>query len=264
MRRRVRLDALVVDRGLAPTRARARALVLAGQVRVDGATVSKAGTGVPDDADVTLAAADHPYVGRGGIKLAHALDVFDVDVADRAALDIGASTGGFTDVLLRRGAARVAALDVGRGQLAWKLRQDPRVTVIEGVNARGLDRTVLPPAFHPVDVVTIDVSFISLKLMLLPLPPLLRPDGDVIALVKPQFEAGRAEVGRRGVITDAAVHRRVVEEVRSAADRIGLRPVAEAPSPIAGTEGNREFFVHLRNSGAGLGATPGFTTHSQA
>ena len=251
MRRRVRLDALVVDRGLAPTRARARALVLAGQVRVDGATVSKAGAAVPDDANVALAAADHPYVSRGGVKLAHALDAFGVDVAGRTALDVGASTGGFTDVLLRRGAARVAAIDVGRGQLAWKLRQDPRVTVIEGVNARGLDRTALPAAFHPADVVTVDVSFISLKLVLPPLPPLLRPDGGVIALVKPQFEAGRAEVGRRGVVTDAAVHRRVVEEVRSAADRIGLRPVAEEPSPIAGAEGNREFFVHLRNGAPG-------------
>ena len=251
MSRRVRLDALVVERGLAPTRARARALVLAGQVRVDGATVSKAGTAVPDDANVALAAADHPYVSRGGVKLAHALDALGVVVAGRTALDVGASTGGFTDVLLRRGAARVAALDVGRGQLAWKLRQDPRVTVIEGVNARGLDRTSLPPAFHPVDVVTVDVSFISLRLVLAPLPPLLRPDGDVVALVKPQFEAGRAEVGRRGVVTDAAVHRRVVDEVRSAADRIGLRPVAEAPSPIAGAEGNREFFVHLRNGAPG-------------
>ena len=251
MSRRVRLDALVVERGLAPTRARARALVLAGQVRVDGATVSKAGTAVPDDANVALAAADHPYVSRGGVKLAHALDALGVVVAGRMALDVGASTGGFTDVLLRRGAARVAALDVGRGQLAWKLRQDPRVTVIEGVNARGLDRTSLPPAFHPVDVVTVDVSFISLRLVLAPLPPLLRPDGDVVALVKPQFEAGRAEVGRRGVVTDAAVHRRVVDEVRSAADRIGLRPVAEAPSPIAGAEGNREFFVHLRNGAPG-------------
>ena len=249
--RLARLDALVFERGLAPTRARARALVLAGQVRVDGATVAKAGAGVPGDADVTLAAPDHPYVGRGGIKLAHALDAFGVAVAGRTALDVGASTGGFTDVLLQRGAARVAALDVGRAQLAWKLRQDPRVTVIEGVNARGLDRAALPPAFHPVDLVTVDVSFISLRLVLPPLPPLLSSGGEVVALVKPQFEAGRAEVGRRGVVTAAAVHRRVVDEVRSAADQIGLRPVAEEPSPIAGAEGNREFFVHLRNSGAG-------------
>ena len=239
-----------MDRGLAPTRARARALVLAGQVRVDGAVVSKAGAAVPDDADVSLAAPDHPYVSRGGVKLAYALDALGVAAAGRTALDVGASTGGFTDVLLRRGAARVAALDVGRGQLAWKLRQDPRVTVIEGVNARGLDHAALPPAFHPVDLVTVDVSFISLRLVLPPLPPLLGPAGDVVALVKPQFEAGRSEVGRRGVVSDTAVHRRVVDEVRSAADGIGLRPVAEAPSPIAGAEGNREFFVHLRHSQA--------------
>ena len=250
MQRRVRLDALVVERGLAPTRARARALVLAGQVRVAGDAVSKAGAAVPDDAEVTLAAPDHPYVGRGGVKLAHALDALGVEAAGRTALDVGASTGGFTDVLLRRGAARVAALDVGRGQLAWKLRQDPRVTVIEGVNARGLDPASLPPAFRAVDLVTVDVSFISLKLVLPPLPALLRPGGEVVALVKPQFEAGRGEVGRRGVVSDAAVHRRVVQEVRSAADRIGLTPVAEAPSPLAGAGGNREFFVHLRHGGS--------------
>ena len=250
MQRRVRLDALVVERGLAPTRARARALVLAGQVRVAGAAVSKAGAAVPDDAEVTLAAPDHPYVGRGGVKLAHALDAFGIDVTGRTALDIGASTGGFTDVLLQRGAARVAALDVGRSQLAWKLRQDPRVAVMEGVNARGLDPAALPPGFSPVDIVTVDVSFISLKLVLPPLPALLRSGGEVVALVKPQFEAGRPEVGRRGVVTAAAVHERVVAEVRSAADRIGLRPVAEAPSPIAGAEGNREFFLHLRNCGS--------------
>lgn len=247
---KVRLDALVVERGLAPSRARARALVLAGQVRVAGAAVSKAGAAVAADAEVTLAAPDHPYVGRGGVKLAHALDTLGVEVAGRTALDIGASTGGFTDVLLQRGAVRVAALDVGRGQLAWKLRRDPRVAVIEGVNARGLDPASLPPAFRAVDLVTVDVSFISLKLVLPPLPALLRPGGEVVALVKPQFEAGRGEVGRGGVVRDAAVHRRVVQEVRSAADRIGLTPVAEAPSPLAGAGGNREFFLHLRHCGS--------------
>ena len=247
---KVRLDELVVERGLAETRARARALVLAGQVRVAGAAVSKAGAAVPADAEVTLAAPDHPYVGRGGVKLAHALDALGVEAAGRTALDIGASTGGFTDALLQRGAARVAALDVGRGQLAWKLRQDPRVAVIEGVNARALDRARLPPAFRAVDLVTVDVSFISLKLVLPPLPALLRPGGEVVALVKPQFEAGRGEVGRRGVVSDPAVHRRVVQEVRSAADRVGLTPVAEAPSPLAGAGGNREFFLHLRHGGS--------------
>ena len=250
MTRRVRLDALVVERGLAATRGRARALVLAGQVRVDGVVVSKAGAAVPAGAGVTLAAPDHPYAGRGGVKLAHALDAFGVPAVGRTALDVGASTGGFTDVLLRRGAARVAALDVGRGQLAWKLRQDPRVTVLEGVNARGLEPSMLPPAFRRLDLVTVDVAFISVRLMLPPLLPLLRPDGDVVALVKPQFEAGRADVGKRGLVTDGAVHRRVVDEVTAAADRLGLRRVAATPSPITGAEGNREFFLHLRASGA--------------
>ena len=249
MTRRTRLDELVVERGLAPTRARARALVLAGQVQVAGATVWKAGAPVTPDAAVTLVAPDHPYVSRGGVKLAHALDAFGIAAAGCTALDIGASTGGFTDVLLQRGAARVAALDVGRGQLAWKIRQDSRVTVIEGVNARALTSDSLPPAFHRLDLATIDVAFISLRLVLPPLPPLLRPRGDVVALVKPQFEAGRPEVGRRGVVTDAAVRQRVVEAVRHAADQLGLEPVAESPSPITGAGGNREIFVHLRNSG---------------
>jgi len=237
---------LVVERGLAETRARARALVLAGQIRVDGAIRSKAGVAVSDDADLTLVTPDHPYVGRGGVKLAHALDTFDIRVSGRTALDIGASTGGFTDVLLRRGAARVAAVDVGHGQLAWKLRQDPRVVTLDRINARGLSAELLPPVFERVDLVTIDVSFISLRLVLRPLPSLLSQDADVVALVKPQFEAGREEVGKRGIVTDEAIHRRVVEEVAAAAERLGLQRVAVAPSPITGAEGNQEFFLHLR------------------
>ena len=246
MFRRVRLDTLVVERGLAETRARAHALVLAGQVRVDGVVASKAGTAVAADADVTLVRPDHPYVGRGGLKLAHALDAFGIGVSGRIALDIGASTGGFTDVLLQRHAARVGALDVGHGQLAWKLRRDPRVVVLEGINARLLQPTMLPPELRQVDLVTVDVSFISLRLILRMVPPLLRPTADVIALVKPQFEAGRAEVGRKGVVTDTKVQQRVVNEVTAAADKVGLRLVGVTPSPITGTEGNREFFLHLR------------------
>ena len=251
---RVRLDTLVVERGLAATRARARALVLAGQVRVGGVVVAKAGAAVPADADVTVATPDHPYAGRGGIKLAHALDAFGVAVGGRTALDIGASTGGFTDVLVQRGAARVAAVDVGHGQLAWKLRRDPRVAVLEGINARGLEPAMLPPAFRQVDVVTVDVSFISVKLMLPPVRPLLGPGADVVVLVKPQFEAGRSEVGRRGLVTDGTVHRRVVDEVTAAADRIGLGRVAATPSPITGAQGNREFFLHLRARAAAASA----------
>ena len=187
-------------------------------------------------------APDHPYVGRGGIKLAHALDQLAVAVAGRRALDIGASTGGFTDVLLRHEAASVVALDVGRGQLDWRLRNDPRVLVREGINARALSAADLP---HPVDVVTIDVAFISLRHILPALPPLLAPGADVVALVKPQFEAGRAEVGKGGIVRDPAVHAAVVARVTAEAERIGFRLLGMTPSPITGAEGNREFFLHL-------------------
>lgn len=240
--KRIRLDQLVVSRGLAPSRERARALILAGQVRVDGRVAAKAGTSVQDDAEVALIAPDHPYVGRGGLKLAHALDTFGIAVAGREALDIGASTGGFTDVLLKRGASRVVALDVGHGQIDWKLRTDPRVVVIEHFNARHLTPADLPGA---VDVVTIDVSFISLAQILPVVPPLLRPGADVVALVKPQFEAGRAEV-RNGVIRDATVQGRVLEEIAGAAAAVGLTRVASTPSPITGQKGNVEFLLHLR------------------
>ncbi len=237
-----RLDQLLVDKGLAPSRERARALILAAQVRVDGRVVSKAGTQVASEAKVTLLAPDHPYVGRGGLKLAHALDTFGIDAAGRAALDIGASTGGFTDVLLQRGAARVVALDVGHGQIDWRLRSDPRVVVLEGINARYLTPADLP---GPFDIVCIDVSFISLRQILPVVPPLLEPGADVVALVKPQFEAGRAEV-RNGVIRDEAVRARVVDDIRAAAAAVGLTPAAVTPSPITGQKGNVEFLLHLR------------------
>jgi 23S rRNA (cytidine1920-2'-O)/16S rRNA (cytidine1409-2'-O)-methyltransferase len=239
---KIRLDQLLVEKGLAPSRERARALVLAAQVRVDGRLVQKAGTPVAPGADVTLVAPDHPYVSRGGLKLAHALETFGIDVAGRDALDIGASTGGFTDVLLQRGAARVVALDVGHGQLDWRLRGDPRVTVLEGVNARYLTPASVP---GPFDLVCLDVSFISLRQVLPAVPPLVHPGGDVVALVKPQFEAGRAEV-RNGVIRDEAVRARVVDEVRAAAAAVGLTPAAVTPSPITGQKGNVEFLLHCR------------------
>jgi 23S rRNA (cytidine1920-2'-O)/16S rRNA (cytidine1409-2'-O)-methyltransferase len=244
--RRLRLDALLVDRGLAASRERARALVLAGQVRVAGQTVTKAGTPVARDAEISLSAPDHPYVSRGGLKLAHALGVFGIDVAGRLALDVGASTGGFTDVLLRRGARRVVALDVGHGQLDWRLRTDPRVVVLEHLNARTLVADQLPEDARRFDVVTVDVSFISLRAILPAVRPLLAPDADVVALVKPQSEAGRDEVGKGGLVKDPDVHRRVVEEIRAEAGRLGLATVATADSPITGVEGNREFLLHLR------------------
>jgi 23S rRNA (cytidine1920-2'-O)/16S rRNA (cytidine1409-2'-O)-methyltransferase len=242
----LRLDALLVERGLAASRERARALILAGAVRVNGQPSTKAGTAVARDADVTVTAPDHPYVGRGGLKLAHALDTFGITVPGKFALDIGASTGGFTDVLLQRGASRVVALDVGHGQLDWKIRSDPRVEVVEGVNARTLRASDLPGAISAFDIVTIDVSFISLRHILPVVPPLLREGADVVALVKPQFEAGRAEVGKGGIVRDAAVQARVVEEIAGSADALGLGRAGMTESPIAGMEGNREFLLHLR------------------
>ena len=239
---RTRLDQLVLDRGLAPSRERARALILAGQVLVDGRPATKAGTAVAADAAVELITPDHPYVGRGGLKLAHALNTFGIAVEGREGLDIGASTGGFTDVMLQRGARRVVALDVGHGQLDWKLRNDPRVVVIENFNARMLTPADLP---GPVDLVTIDVSFISLRQILPVVPPVLRRGADVVALVKPQFEAGRGEV-RKGIIRDPAVHARVLDEVAAAGAEVGLTRVASTPSPITGQKGNVELLLHLR------------------
>jgi 23S rRNA (cytidine1920-2'-O)/16S rRNA (cytidine1409-2'-O)-methyltransferase len=244
--RPVRLDTLLVERGLASSRERARALILAGQVRIDGQPATKAGVSVSPESTIVLLAPDHPYVSRGGLKLAHALDTFGIDVRGRIALDIGASTGGFTDVLMQRGASRVVALDVGHGQLDWKLRNDPRVVVVERMNARELTADHLPPGLRSFGVITIDVSFISLRLILPVVPPLLATDGDVVALVKPQFEAGRREVGKGGVVRDPAIHERVVREIVAAADALGLRRAGLTDSPIAGMEGNREFLLHLR------------------
>ena len=240
---KVRLDVALVDLGLAPSRERARALILAGHVTVDGQVVSKAGAPVKAGAHVALDSPDHPYVGRGGLKLAGALDAFRVDPQGRRALDVGASTGGFTDVLLQRGASSVIAIDVGRGQLDWRLRSDSRVIVREGINARALTQADVP---HAVSLVTIDVAFISLRHILPALPPFLDPGADVIALVKPQFEAGREEVGRHGIVSDPAVHDAVIARVTEAAAGCGLARHAMAPSAITGATGNQEFFLHLR------------------
>jgi len=247
-----RLDVLLVQRGLASSRERAAALILSGVVLVNGRRASKAGAPTEADAEVALIQPDHPYVGRGGVKLAHALDAFGIPVQGREALDIGASTGGFTDVLLQRGAARVVALDVGHGQLDWRLRNDSRVIVVERANARALEPSHLPGA---VDIVTIDVSFISLVHILPRVPPLLRESADVVALVKPQFEAGRGEVGKKGVVRDPAVHQRVVEQITQAAREVGLHRDHMTESPITGDTGNREFFLHLRRVGPDLETT---------
>ena len=243
---RTRLDTLLVARGLVESREKARALILAGKVKVAGHAAVKAGSPVPQDAAIEIATPEHPWVSRGGIKLAHALDVFHIDVRDRVAIDVGASTGGFTDVLLERGARRVIALDVGHGQLHWRLRTDPRVTVVEGVNARTLTGASLPNLDEGADIVTIDVSFISLAHILPVVPGLLAPSADVVALVKPQFEAGRADVRRGGLVHDPEVHARVIDEVTTAAAKVGLSRAGLIESPITGAEGNREFLMHLR------------------
>ena len=244
-RPRVRLDQLLVERGLVETRTRAQALLLAGKVRVgkgDSARRDrKPGDLIDPTTPVDLVEPD-PYVSRGGHKLAAALDAFEIDPAGRVALDVGASTGGFTDVLLQRGATRVYALDVGRGQLAEPLRQDPRVVSMERTNARGITATTLP---EPVSIVTFDVSFISLGLVLGPAATTLVPGpSDIVALVKPQFEAGRDKV-LRGVVRDREVHLHVLRDVAGMARELGIGTRNVIASPILGPEGNREFLAHM-------------------
>jgi 23S rRNA (cytidine1920-2'-O)/16S rRNA (cytidine1409-2'-O)-methyltransferase len=244
--RKQRLDSLLVEKGLVESREKARALILAGQVNVDGHGAAKAGTMVPVDADVRVIGPEHPWVSRGGIKLAHALDVFGVDATNAVVLDIGASTGGFTDVWLQRGATHVIALDVGHSQLHWKLRSDPRVTVIEQVNARHLQPGDLPDPGAPITRVSIDVSFISLRHIFPVLPALIAPGALIVALVKPQFEAGRKDVGKGGLVHDPGVHARVIDEVTAAAAEVGLERLGLVESPITGAQGNREFLMMLR------------------
>lgn len=235
----MRLDVLLVERELAESRQRAQALILAGDVRVDGNRVDKAGALVAEDAAIDVAG-PLKYVGRGGFKLEGALDEFRLDVTGWTCADVGASTGGFTDCLLQRGAGRVYAIDVGYGQIAWKLRRDPRVVVMDRVNVRYL--AGLP---ERVDLSVIDVSFISLTLVLRVVKQLLKPQGRILALVKPQFEAGREQVGKGGVVRDAAVHRLAIEKVVRHAEELGLGIGGICRSPIAGADGNAEFFVLL-------------------
>jgi len=230
-----RLDVLLVERGLAESRAQAQALVLAG--RVPG--FAKPGDQVDETADVAVESPP-PYVSRGGLKLAHALDALGVDPAGLDCADVGASTGGFTDVLLQRGARRVIALDVGYGQLHERLRADPRVTVLDRVNAREVESLPFAP-----ELVTCDVSFISVRKALPPVLRLAAPGWQAVVLVKPQFEAGRADVGRGGVVRDAAVHERVLREVAESALAWGAQPVGVVDSGLPGPKGNREFFLHL-------------------
>lgn len=240
---KTRLDLLLVARGLAPSREKAQAMILAGLVSVGGRRVDKAGESVAEDAAVEVSGPPHPYVSRGGVKLAAALDHFGLDPAGRVCLDVGASTGGFTDCLLQRGAARVYAVDVGYGQLDAKLRNDSRVLVREKVNARSLSRAEVP---EPIELAAADVSFISLRLVLPAIVPLLSPGAALVALVKPQFEAGRGEVPRGGVVKSEATRRRVVGEIEAAGRDLGLEVLGAIPSPIRGARGNEEFLVGFR------------------
>jgi 23S rRNA (cytidine1920-2'-O)/16S rRNA (cytidine1409-2'-O)-methyltransferase len=245
-RPRVRLDQLLVERGLVETRTRAQALVLAGQVRVgtgDGARLDRKPGDLIDPATPVGLVERDPYVSRGGHKLAAALDAFEIDPSGRVALDVGASTGGFTDVLLQRGATRVYALDVGRGQLHASLRSDPRVVVLEGRNARHLDSSEVP---EPIDLMTIDVSFISLRLVAPAVIGCLAPGADLVALIKPQFEAPRGSVGKGGILRDEELRRSVVAERARDLAALGLELLGVIDSPVHGAGGNREALAHLR------------------
>jgi len=244
--RKERIDALLVARGLAASRDRAKRLLLAGKVLVNDCPVDKAGTRVSVDAAIRLRGADHPYVGRGGLKLAGALEDLDLDVTGLRCLDVGASTGGFTDCLLQRGAREVVAVDVGTNQLHNRLRQDPRVLVHEQTDVRSLTRELIGEG---ISLVVIDASFISLRLVLAPLPPLLDPGTLVLALVKPQFEVGRNQIAKGGVVHDDEVRIRAVDGVSEIARELGFEEVARAESHIAGARsGNREVFLALRFS----------------
>jgi len=237
--RKLRIDQLLVDRGLAESRERAKALLIAGSITVNGQRIDKPGQNVAADARVEVAGKLR-YVSRGGLKLERALDHFGVDVAGKTCVDVGSSTGGFTDCLLQRGAARVYAVDVGHGQLDWKLRNDPRVILREGVNARYLKPEDIG---EPASLAVCDVSFISVTLILPVLTPMLTPDGAMIVLIKPQFEVGRDQVGKGGIVRDPALHALACARVRSSVEALGFR--AEViESPILGAEGNREFLLY--------------------
>ncbi len=241
-----RLDQILVEKGLAGSRQRARALIMAGDVLVNNQPVDKAGALIWSDDQIELRGSDIPYVSRGGLKLDAALHQFQIDVTGLICLDVGASTGGFTDCLLCHGARRVYAVDVGYGQLAWNLRQDPRVVVIERTNIRKMSVDAVP---DPVDLVTVDVSFISLKLVVPAVVKFLKKNNDtrIIALIKPQFEVGKGQVGKGGVVRESAQHKHVIENLTRFFTDIGLTCESVFPSPLLGPKGNREFFISLKN-----------------
>jgi 23S rRNA (cytidine1920-2'-O)/16S rRNA (cytidine1409-2'-O)-methyltransferase len=244
-----RLDIALVDKGLAASRPRAKALIMAGKVLVDGQLIDKPGTTVPVDASISLKGEDLPYVSRGGLKLAAAINALSLQLKDWVCLDVGASTGGFTDCLLQHGARRVYAVDVGYGQLAWQLRQDPRVVCMERTNIRHLPPDRLQ---EPVDLVTIDTSFISLRIVVPAVKPFLKPNGRILALIKPQFEVGKGHVGKGGVVRDPRQRDAVIQELIDYFRDIGLTCGPVIPSPIRGPKGNQEFIILLFSSNSVL------------
>ncbi|MBZ0155974.1 MAG: TlyA family RNA methyltransferase [Alphaproteobacteria bacterium] len=241
-----RLDKILVDRGLVSSRERARALIMEGKVLVNGMPAAKAGSLVETHLPVEVKGEDIPYVSRGGLKLEAAIREFGIEMQGRIAMDVGSSTGGFTDCMLQNGAKRVYCIDVGYGQLAWKLRQDPRVVLLERVNIRHLEREKVPDT---VDIATIDVSFISLSLVVPKVLEFLKENGEIVALIKPQFEVGKGEVGKGGVVRDEEKRLRAVEMVRQTLESLGLETVGVIPSPITGQKGNVEYLIYLRKKG---------------
>ena len=241
-----RLDVLLVDKGLAPSRQRAQSLIMAGSILVDDQPVDKPGAMIFESAVIVNKGGDLPFVSRGGLKLQEALDFLDMDVSGYVCLDVGASTGGFTDCLLQRLAARVYAIDVGYGQLDWRLRQDPRVVVIERSNIRYATPEILP---EPFDLITVDVSFISLKIVIPAVIPFLKQQGKILALIKPQFEVGKGEVGKGGVVKDPVLHEAVIADLSVFFSDAGFVPGPVIPSPILGPKGNREFIIYLTKKG---------------
>lgn len=243
-RNKERLDKLLVERGMCQTRERARALIMSGAVLVGDMRIDKAGTLVLTGANIRIKGEDYPYVGRGGVKLKGALNAFPINVRDLIILDVGASTGGFTDCLLQEGAKKVYALDVGYGQLAWKLREDKRVVPIERTNIRNFDGAGI---VDRIDMATIDTSFISLKLVIPAVLKLIKEhDAVILALIKPQFEAGRGEIEKRGVVKNPDIHRKVIEEIREFCVNLSMKDMGICESPLTGPEGNKEFFIYLR------------------
>ncbi|MDI6713882.1 MAG: TlyA family RNA methyltransferase [Thermodesulfovibrio sp.] len=242
---KVRIDYLLYKKAITESREKARALILEGKVIVNGQKIDKPGTMVNQNAEITICGETLPYVSRGGLKLEKALKEFSIDVKDKVAMDVGASTGGFTDCLIQHGAKKVYAVDVGYGQLAWKLRTDPRVIPIEKTNIRYMQKEKIP---EKIDIVTVDVSFISLRLVIPKILEFLKPNGEIVALIKPQFEAGKGEVPRGGVIKDFEKREKIIREMRDFFESLGLKVIGITQSPIPGQKGNIEYLIYALNT----------------